>query len=524
MVAQFLRLKLQLLANSFRRKPLQLVGMILALLYGLGFAYATVAGLIALRLVEPDVARSVIVVFGSLVVLGFFVLPLAFGVDDTIDPRRFSLFGISNHTLAVGIVVSALISLPSLVISVVAVAQIVTWSRAPLPTLLAIVATPLIVATCVLGARVSTAIASFLLSSRRARDITGLIAVIGFVLLAPLLALLSAVDWQLYGLVVLERVAKVLAWTPLGAVWSVPADAAVGDVTNVLAKLAIAVVFVGALWFGWRLLIARMLVSPERLAPIKTYQGLGWFATFSGTPTGAIAARSITYWGRDARYRISLIIIPLIPVLPMLALAIAGVEPRILALIPLPLMCLFLSWVTLHNDVAYDNTAVWLHIASDTRGWQDRLGRAVPVLVIGVPLIAVGSLVTAWFWGDWSWLPSIIGFSGCVLLIGVGLSSILSARFPYPVVRPGDSPFAQPQSSGSGASLIQSLSFVGLVLLSAPVGFFIFLAVVMGPEWHFTALVGGLAIGVIVCVVGIALGGRIWDRRSPELLEFALQN
>ena len=35
-----------------------------------------------------------VVVLGSAVTLGFLLLPLAFGVDDTLDPRRFALFGI----------------------------------------------------------------------------------------------------------------------------------------------------------------------------------------------------------------------------------------------------------------------------------------------------------------------------------------------------------------------------------------------------------------------------------------------
>jgi ABC-2 type transport system permease protein len=146
------------------------------------------------------------------------------------------------------------------------------------------------------------------------------------------------------------------------------------------------------------------------------------------------------------------------------------------------------------------------------------------VLLLGVPLVVAGSLMTTWFWGDWSWLPTIFGFSACILLTGIGLSSVTSARFPYPVVKPGDSPFAQPQSSGTVASLVQSLSFFAILLLAAPVALCGYLAVVDHPSWHYTALIAGLVIGGGAMTGGAAWGGRIYNRRAPELLEFALQN
>lgn len=525
MVAQFLRLKLQLLGNAFRRKPIQILGLVLALVYGLVLAIIAAAGLVALRTMHEDPASGIVVVFGSTVVLGFIFLPLVFGVDDTIDARRFSGYGIPNGRLAAGLALSALLSVPSLVIMIIAIAQIATWSRGILPLTLATIGAVLIVCTCVLGARVSTAIASFLLASRRARDTMGVLAVLALVLVTPLLALLATVNWERTGFRILEKLEGVLGWTPLGAVWSAPADAADGELDAAWAKLAIAAGFVALLWFAWRALIAKMLVTPQREAPVRVYEGLGWFARLAGTPSGAIAARSITYWGRDARYRTSLIIIPLIPIVPLAALAIAGVPLPALALIPLPVMALFLSWATLHNDVAFDDSALWVHLASSTRGLQDRWGRAVPVLLIGVPLIAIGSVVTGYAWGDWAWLPSILGFSSCVLFAGIGMSSVISARFPYPVVKPGDSPFAQPQTSGTPASRIQSLSLLAVVAISLPVAALTALAVVEdNPAWHLTALVGGLALGGGCMVGGIAWGARIFERRAPELLEFTLRN
>ena len=113
MVAQFLGLKLRLLANLFRRSPWQVVGSCSASSTG----WASRCGW------SPDWSRCGSPTVrarprrgghrpGAIIVLGFLVLPLVFGVDDVLDPRRFALFGIPNRTLAGALAVSALIGVP----------------------------------------------------------------------------------------------------------------------------------------------------------------------------------------------------------------------------------------------------------------------------------------------------------------------------------------------------------------------------------------------------------------------------
>ena len=81
MVAQFLRLKLRLLRNIFRRSPWQVVGITVGLIYGLGAAVVVFVLLAGLR-TSDDVAliRDALVVGGSAVVAGFLLVPLVFGV------------------------------------------------------------------------------------------------------------------------------------------------------------------------------------------------------------------------------------------------------------------------------------------------------------------------------------------------------------------------------------------------------------------------------------------------------------
>ncbi|BDZ44386.1 hypothetical protein [Naasia aerilata] len=194
-----MRLKLRLLVNSFKRSPWQVVGLVLAVLYGFGVAVLGVALLIGLRFADAELARNATVLGGSLIVLGFLLVPLAFGVDDTLDPRRFSLYGIPNTRLATALAVTALISVPSAALALIALASIVTWSRDPGIFLLGVISAPLVLATCVLAARVSTSVAAFLLATRRAREFMAVVAILALVLISPVIVVLSSIDWAADG-------------------------------------------------------------------------------------------------------------------------------------------------------------------------------------------------------------------------------------------------------------------------------------------------------------------------------------
>jgi ABC-2 type transport system permease protein len=389
--------------------------------------------------------------------------------------------------------------------------------------ILSLIGAPVIVATCVLCARVATSIAAFLLASRRSRDTTGVLGIVLLLAVAPLFLLLLNVDWQRDGITVLDRIASFAGWTPFGAVWDAPADAAAGFIGSALLKELVALAFVGLLWLVWQYLVHTMMVTQQRQPAAKNYHGLGFFAISGHSKAGAIAARSFTYWMRDARYHVSLLIIPIVPFLLMVPLMVAGVPTNALALLPVPIVAVFLGW-SIHNDVAYDSTAIWLHIATGVRGRLDRLGRVIPPLVVGVPLLVVGALICAPLYGDESVLPALLGVGLGVLFSALGFSSVMSARFPYPAVRPGDSPFAQPQAAGTATSFIQSISFTATFLLAAPTFYFAFRAVVDGDDWGLAALASGLVLGGGFLALGILWGGHIFDRRSPEILAFSVRN
>jgi ABC-2 type transport system permease protein len=522
-VEQLLRLKLRLLGNAFRRSPWRIVALVIGLGSALGMALVVVAGLIGLRFESASAASRGVEVFGALLVLGFVLVPLVFGVDDVLDPRRFSLYGIPTSSLATALAVSALLSIPAVAMTLIGLAQIVTWARNPLALVLAIIGAPVIVATCLLCSRVSISVAGAALSSRRSRDSAGLLgfaALAGFVIV---FVLIYRTNWLQDGANVLATTANVASWSPFGAVWAAPADAAQGHFGLALLRELIALVFLGLLWLAWRTLVKVMLVTQPRSSEGRSYRGLGLFRIARVSPGAVIAERSLTYWIRDARYHASLIVIPVIPFLLMVPFLIIGVPTPVLALIPVPVMALFLGWLV-HNDTAYDNTAIWLHLASGTTGRADRVGRVVPPLVVGVPLLLLAAILSAAVYGSFGILPALLGVGLGLLFTGLGLSSVGSARFPYPAVRPGDSPFAAPQSVGTASSLIQSLSFVVTIILSSPTLLFAGLALFLPGPWAWLSLLSGLVLGVLFLWLGIQWGGRIFDRRSPEILSASVRN
>lgn len=521
MIGVLVRLKLRLLANQFRRSPWQVVGLSLALVYGAGITALLVSLLVALRFAPLQLATTVLVGGGSLAVLAFLIVPVFVGIDDTLDPRRFALLGIPRGRLAAGLAVAGVVGVPGAVLVLVSAATVVTWSRSAAAALTALVAVPVLVLLCVLLSRIGAASAGLLLSTRRSREAVAAVTVLAVTLLAPLLVVVTNLELGRRALQQVAAVVAVLAWTPLGALWAAPASVAAGSAAG-LAQLAIGAATVVVLALLWRALVGRALVTPARQARPQTLGGLGWFGRLPATPRGVIAARAASYWARDVRYRVSAISIPVTPIVLVLVLGVAGVPGDRLALLPVPIVALFLGW-TSHNDIAYDHTAIWLHVAAGVRGVDDRLGRLAPILAVGGPVLVAGSFVSAAIAGRPELALVLIGVAACLFLAGSGVGAVTSALMPYPVPRPGSSPFQQPNSTGGLAAVVQSVLFLLQLVCAAPAIAFGVLALDGPVGWAWASLAAGLVVGIGVCWWGTVVGGRAFERRGPELLAAALK-
>ena len=516
MAFRLFRLRVALLGGGFRGS---FGRAFRATLLAIVLAAAAVLLAIAPQVLVSDAhERSVVdLTIGTAILLGVFLVPF-FENRRMLEPRQLVQYPAGSGAIASGLLVSTVVTWPFFLLVVWLATVGAARPGGHDPGWAVPVAFVLAALLAVTSVRVMSLLSRLLVGQRFA----GALRTAGVVLIVAVLPLaVFAVATVLApgGFGTAERVAEKLGWTPFGAPFAAVQAAAAGDLDAAgiyLAIVAGAVVLLLAIWFPLVAASNRRIERP--LSPGVARSGLGWFERFSARPAQVIAARQLTYWARDPRYRVALFAIPLAPVFMLLAFWVAGAPLSALALVPLPVMLLLLGW-SQHNDIAMDSTAIWEHVASGTRGRSDRAGRLAPVLMIGVPLAVIGSSITVTIIGDWRILPAVVGMNLGVLLVACAVSCIFSVLTPYPATRPGDSPFVQPQGAGNGSGLAQTLAMILALVLAVPPVWFAVEAVL---DVEFTenmwALGFGIGYGLVVLVLGVLIGGWLFDRSGPELI------
>lgn len=520
MVAHILSLKLALLRNSLRRSTMQLVGLILGAVYGLGVLVLLLAAMFALGTQSVENISTVMVIAGSALILGWLIIPVvASGLDMTLDPARFTTYAIPMKSMLTGLALSSFIGIPGIITLLAAVGtSLALWAH-PLAALVAIVCGVLGALTCMVASRAITAASSSLASSRRFKDLSGLLVLIPLIFLGPIFAFVGTGirDFQSY----FPDLASTLSWTPLGAVWAVPGEVASGNWGAAALKLLIALSSLAVLTWIWKVCLAKALVTPAHAGGGRRAGGkLGYFARFPGTPTGAVAARSMTYWFRDPRYSAGLLVAPLLPIVFAFAsyqVSGGGVSGTVIAFGGA--LCAYLTAWGISSDISYDNSAFALHVASGVSGKADRTGRALAAgilaLLLGLIYAVVGVIVSK----DWGIFPAMVGLIVGVTGSSLGLASYFSARFTMNVPHPGDNPMKSRPGNNLSSALMQFGGMAGAVVLVSPeialtgVAFATSSVLI---SW--VALLLGLILGSLFCLVGIRLGAQLYDRRAPELL------
>ncbi|MEO6532768.1 MAG: hypothetical protein ABIO06_04230 [Pseudolysinimonas sp.] len=539
MVAELLRLKGRLLLNGFRRPSSRIFGSAVLLLLAILGVIVLLGAASRVTVFDGEIVGRAVVLAGAEVTLGALLLPVMFSRSQLVEPRAFLGYRIRSAPLAGAVLLLTLVG-PAALLIPVALAPAVAWRHFPEAMGTAAAATPLIALQLLLLVRIGVALGAWLQPRALLRfwaRVVGVVVLLAggllftalllprLVLLAPdrSLAPLSPVA-RLLAQLQPEQVADALGGTPLASLWGAP-GLAVSGFGSPRAALWIGAAVILALALLWWALVAGSLRPTRRQRLSRAARIPGWFRRMPATPAGAIAARSFIYWLRDPRYRAVFGILPLLPIVTGIAFFIGGVPLRVGAFVPLALMVLVLAWSMVHNDVAYDSTAVWSHVVAQTRGLHDRLGRIWPVLVFGVILMAIGTPVTVWAQGSADALPAVLGINIALLLGGVGVGSAMSPRFPYPAPRPGDGPFTYPQASGGTGGGAQAGSFLLTILVALPpiAATALWLAGFPGPlPW--IALATGILSGGLALVLGLRGGASAFDRRGPELLAFTMQN
>lgn len=517
MAAHVLRLRFALLLGSLRGER-----RVRALLAFAAVAAVTVAVCLAvfsLAGASVPVARAVMVLGGAALLLGFLVGPILVGAVDQLDPRRFAVFGVDERRMPGVLALAAFISVPSLALLAVYISVCIVAIGAGTPWPLAVLMTLVGVITTVLVSRIGMAVNALLLPERRSRELTALFALALIVIAFPVAVFFGSLRWDGHVPDALATLSTAFGFTPLGASPAFLFAAAVGDTAGAWVSGIVAIFTVGLLWLAWSWLVRRLLTTTERPVAARERTGLGWFGLLPSNAFGAIASRSLVYWLRDRRYIMNLIVVPVAGVLTVLPLVVAGVPIEIAALVPVPVMALFFGWLP-HNDVAYDSTALWTHVASGVRGLPDRLGRLIPVLLVAVPVLAIAVPLSLLLVGSWGLLLPLVGLGASLLFSALGISSIVSVVAPYAVSRPGDSPFQQPQRPTSRGAYGPAAAFLGAIVLSVPTIWLFAATIVEGSAYAPATFWVGLIVGLLALAAGAAIGGRIFERSGERLMEF----
>lgn len=520
MVATVLKLRYRVLGNVLSSSPWQLVGFIVGALWAAGLILAAYPGFYFLGATGLETTSVVIVLGGALLTLGWVLAPIiAGGVDTTVDPTRLAPFPLSTRQIMLSVAAVGLCGVAGAATMLGGFATLAAWVRWPIAIPAAIVCVPLGVLVCVVASRLIASFASRG-GGRRIGEVLGILVFSVLILSGPIIVGVLDLVGNARGDVGARftAIAEAISWTPVAAAWAVPGEFAAGAFVPAIAKFAIAVATLGALWLLWRRSLISSIASPPRVATRSVKAGkLGWFGRLPTGGTGASWARALTYWLHDPRYLRNIAVVPLLPVLfwftgdqsvhSGIFLFSSVIAAALLGLVP-------------YADISYDGTAFAGILATGVRGRSDRAGRILAAASIGVPLVAVISVVTVGLSGRWSMLPAILGASLGALLIAYGVSAVSSAYLIVPVPEPGDNMFKRVP----GATFTTTLAFFGFMvatgLLALPAVITAIVAAVTGNEvLPWVALAVGLVVGSAVLVGGVLIGGKVFDRSGPLLLQ-----
>ena len=540
MVATLLRLKARILRHTLRQERWRVVVLLAGTLWALITVPSVVGGMIWVSGQPPDISHDVLVIAGTILLLGWVLVPVLLpGMDDSLEITRFATFGVPVRRLVPGLLVASLLGVPTLYTALLCAAPVLAWARyAATPTgdgvgagpaLLAAVTAPLALATCVLAARLSTGLAARLLGSRRSKELATVLGLLALALVVPTVVAIGALGIE-GSLERVPEIAAVLGWTPFGLTWAAPAALAYGDLAGALGRVGVSGAFVVAGIGAWSVLLRNALVSPPSRggSARRRVDRLIAFGPRDGGPgaterrrglvaAAAVTRRALLYWAADPRYLSALLGAVVAPVAIVLLVATVVDAPAAVALSMGPLMAGSIGWGR-HNDLAFDGSALWMHVSAAVPGWADRLGRSAATLVWALPVTVLVAIVGAAVADRPDLTVAAVGASVGVLSAGLAVSALLSSVLPYPVPAPGANPYAA-QMGAVGASLFaQVVTSAATMTLSVPVLVCYAAALWWEPAMATATLLVGLVGGAAVLGAGVVLGGRVYDLRASRVL------
>lgn len=532
-----LKLKWTLWKRSYRKNVGKIIGTSFGTLYALGGVVGLVFLFLGTTLWAGEGSTFPLVVrgLGALTVLLWFLIPvLAFGLDDTLDPRAFALFPRTAKQLQPGLFGAAALSLPS-VFTLLAVltatgfellwlilfgqgaAWIVLGALALIPANLAGFA------LCLLLPRAWFAHSASRTSSRSGREVGGIlgfllmfVAIYGFSLS---MQRIDEMDFEQLGRWI-PTVVETVAWTPLGALFAVPMDLAEGRVLTALLRALIGAATIVVVWLWWRrsidLSLTSALSGDASSGDTKVSPLVPRFVP--NTAFGAVMGKSLRYWRRDTRYLAALGLYPVM-IIFFVAMGFTLPESRPGMLAMTILMC-GMSGMSLSNEIGFDGPAGWVNIVTGLPARANLLGRIAAMAVLMVPGVLVVTIVIPLLYGMPELLPmTMMGALG-TMICGWGFSTVVGTLLPYPSSPPGTNPMKDKSASSSNAMIAMTVAMLGVFVPLLPaIGVGIWGAVVGSVALTILAGVLALVAGVVVFLVGLRISVVRLEARYPDMFQ-----
>jgi ABC-2 type transport system permease protein len=532
-----LRLKWTLWKRSYRKNVGKIIGTSIGALYALGGLFMMVMLFLGTTLWagEGELVPQIIRGLGAATVLLWFLVPvLAFGVDDTLDPRAFALFPRTAKELQPGLFAAAALSLPSILTLLaigIATAFELLWlivfgqgaGWIVLGALALIPANLAGLALCILLPRAWFAHSAARASSRKGRELGGILGFLAMFVAIYALSLSMQRIEDLDMAMVREQLplaTEVLAWTPLGALFSVPMDLAEGRVLTALLRALIGATTIVLVWRWWRRSIDRSLTSAltgdassgqAKVSPlVPRFVPAG--------PFGAVMGKALRYWRRDTRYLAALGIYPVIIVF-FVAMGFMVPEARPMMLGMAVFMCA-MTGLSLSNEIGFDGPAGWVNIVAGAPARANLLGRIAAMGVLMVPAVVVITVALPLLYGLPQLIPMTVLGSLGAMISGWGSSMVVGVLLPYPSSPPGTNPMKDKSASSSNAMLSMGIAMITVfVPMLPPLGLGIWGAIAGNLALITGAGVLALAIGVVVLLVSLRIATVRLDARYPDIFQ-----
>ena len=522
MVALFARLKWTLTTGRLRAAPARgkvavgiglAVGLLASLVVGLTF--------VGLR-TRPEVAVPAVGAFFTAQLLAWMLAPLiAFGVDETVDPRRFALLPLRPAVLQRGLLVSSLIGYLPLfnVVALLGAAIGLSSSWSVLPVALVVCAAQLV--TCVTFSRAASASMAALMSSRRGRDLgmaVGILVVVAYVGGSILLNAGRGGDPS-SALAAVQRTARAVLWGPPGSWAVIPGALTGGETIRLIVAVGTAASFLVLGWWWWSAALRRSLVTAPSTTSASSPARSGDLGSAVATGvTGTarlVAARDLRLAWRDPIRRLPWVLVVLFAVAwPFIVHGEASIFAVVLGAM--------MAGAQTANHLGVEGSGIWLHLvayADPVRARGEMLGHAMASIGPGAVILAVALAVQAAARGHAELLPAAVGVCLCALLGAVGAACWLSAALPYAMPQSRTSVFVSSIAGQKGRAAGATFAVLGIAAATTvPAGVAAVLAVTKDPVWGW---LGVLAVPVCAVPVFVALamrGARTYLRRGPEIL------